>query len=343
MRIALAGFGVVGQALARSIAERTPRLRSEYGLEPRLVAVRDSRSFIKDGHGLDPLRLTKTKESTGSVGTPVPASFDPAAWARSTPADVYIDTTPTALCNPRPSLDGLLAALGSGKHAVTVNKAPLAVAMPALLENARYNNRCLRFSGTVGAGTPVLATAATLAKGDTITSVEAILNGTTNYILWLMATGGATFDAALAEAQRLGYAETDPSNDVDGFDTAMKLVIIANHAMRLSVSIDRVSITGIRAVTAEEIAGATAANEAVKLIGSIAADGSLTVAPRRVPVSGPLNVPRNLNAVRFTLASGGEPTLIGRGAGGPETATAIIRDLIDIHASSVRSATGGTK
>lgn len=337
MRIALAGFGVVGRALARAIAERAPRLRSEYGLEPRLVAVRDSRSLIKDPHGLDAAKLAETKESAGSVGTPLPPTFSAAAWARSTPADVYIDTTPTDLRNPRPSIDGLLAALGSGKHAVTVNKAPLAVAMPALLENARYNKRRLRFSGTVGAGTPILATAATLAKGDTITGVEAILNGTTNYILWLMATSGTTFDAALAEAQRLGYAETDPSNDVDGFDTAMKLVILANHAMNLPVGVSNVAITGIRGVTAKEIADAASAGETVKLIAAITAEGKLSVSPKRVPVAGQLNVPRNLNAVRFTLASGGEPTLIGRGAGGPETATAIIRDLIDIHTATGRN------
>jgi homoserine dehydrogenase len=300
------------------------------------VAVRDARSAAADLHRLDPLALIAAKESTRAVGVPTPPSFDGAAWARGTAADVYIDTTPTNLRDPRPSLEGLLAALGSGKHAVTVNKAPLAVAMPALLENARYNGRQLRFSGTVGAGTPVLATAATLARGDTITGVEAILNGTTNYILWLMATTGATFDAALSEAQRLGYAETDPSNDVDGFDTAMKLVILANHAMGLAVGIDSVPITGIRSVSAAEIGAAAGSGEAVKLVGSIKATGALSVSPQRVPASSPLNVPRNVNAVRFTLASGGEPTLIGRGAGGPETATAIIRDLIDIHTAGNR-------
>jgi homoserine dehydrogenase len=334
MRIALAGFGVVGRALARALVERGPRLRADYGLEPRLVAIRDSRSLAADVHGLDPAALVSTKEATGSVGSPLPKAFDAAAWARSTPADVYIDTTPTDLRDPRPSLNGLLAALGSGKHAVTVNKAPLAVAMPALLENARHNGRLLRFSGTVGAGTPVLATASTLARGDTITSVEAILNGTTNFILWLMATSASPFGAALAEAQRLGYAEADPGNDVDGFDTAMKLVILANHAMGLSVGVDRVSITGIRAVTAQQIAEAAAAGDVIKLIGAITAEGKLSVAPRRVSAAGPLNVPRNLNAVRFSLASGGEPTLVGRGAGGPETATAIIRDLIDIHTAN---------
>lgn len=335
MRIALAGFGVVGQALAKSIADGRARLRTEYGLDPRLVAVRDSRSLASATGGLDAAALIQTKATTNSVGSPLRPGFDPISWARTVAADVYIDTSPTDLRNPRPATAGLLAALGSGKHAITVNKAPLAVAMPALLENARYNGRMIRFSGTVGAGTPVLATATTIARGDTITGVEAILNGTTNYILWLMATSGASFDSALAEAQRLGYAETDPGNDVDGFDTAMKLVILANHAMGLAASVDRVSITGIRAVSPDEIAAASAAGEAVKLIGSITASGGLNVAPRRVPAASALNVPRNLNAVRFTLASGGEPTLVGRGAGGPETATAIVRDLIEIHTAGL--------
>lgn len=335
MRIALAGFGVVGQALAQSLADGRARLRADYGLEPQLVAVRDSRSLAIAPGGLDAAALIAAKKATGTVGNPLREGFDPINWARSSSADVYIDTSPTDLRNPRPATAALLAALGSGKHAVTVNKAPLAVAMPALLENARYNKRLLRFSGTVGAGTPILATATTIARGDRITGVEAILNGTTNYILWLMATSGASFDAALAEAQRLGYAETDPGNDVDGFDTAMKLVILANHAMGLSTSVDKVSINGIRAVTPAEIATASAAGESVKLIGSITASGVLSVAPRRVPAASPLNVPRNLNAVRFTLASGGEPTLVGRGAGGPETATAIVRDLIEIHTAGL--------
>lgn len=308
-------------------------LRARFGLEPRLVAVRDARSIAATPGGLAPLALIATKESTGAVGSPIPAVFDAAAWARATPADIYIDTTPTDLRNPGPSMSGLLAALSSGKHAVTVNKAPLAVAMPALLESARYNGRQLRFSGTVGAGTPILATAATLARGDTITGVEAILNGTTNFILWLMATQGSTFDAALAEAQRLGYAEADPGNDVGGLDTAMKLVILANHAMGLAVSVEQVAITGIRGVTARQIADATATNQVIKLIGSITPDG-LTVAPQRIPATSALNVPRNVNAVRFALASGADPAIIGRGAGGPETATAIVRDLIDIHTAS---------
>lgn len=337
MRIALAGFGVVGRALATMLAERGPALRTRYGLEPVLVAARDSRSAVSAQSGLNPIELLRRKDDTRAVGRPHGEGFDPAGWARTTPADVYIDTTPTDLRNPKLSMMGLLAALGSGKHAVTVNKAPLAVAMPALLESARYNGRALRFSGTVGAGTPVLATATTLATGDTITGVEAILNGTTNYILWLMATSGSTFDAALAEAQRLGYAETDPSNDVDGFDTAMKLVILANHAMGLAATVDKVTIRGIRDVTADHINEATRRHESVKLIGRITPEGTLTVTPTCIEVASPLNVPRNINAVRFTLASGGEPTIVGRGAGGPETATAIIRDLIDIHTAGQSS------
>lgn len=331
MRIALAGFGFVGRALASMLAERTPMLRAGFGLEPRIVAVRDARSLANNVHGLDPLELIAAKESTGAVGKPYAANFNATAWARATAADVYIDTTPTDLRNPRPSLDGLLAALGSGKHAVTVNKAPLAVAMPALLDLAKFNKVQLRFSGTVGAGTPVLATARTLALGDQILKIRGILNGTTNFILWRMLDRHELFAAALAEAIRLGYAETDPSADIDGIDTQAKVTILANAVLGLGVTVRDVQVRGIRDMSLDQVSDAARRGMSLKLIGEIdAVSRSVSVSPQEVPRFGAMDVPEALNAVQFVLASAGEVTLVGRGAGGPETATAIIRDLVDI-------------
>src|SRR5439155_10434121 len=126
---------------------------------------------------------------------------------------------------PAPAIARLKAAFRSGKHVICVNKGPLAVALPALLELARHNRAELRFSGTVGGGTPLLALAQECARGDRVNAVRGVLNGTTNFILWRMHREGEDFGAALAEAMRLGYAERDPPADVDGVDAATKLVI----------------------------------------------------------------------------------------------------------------------
>lgn len=231
-------------------------------------------------------------------------------------ADVLIEAAPTNLKDPQPAVERLRAAFRTGKHVVCVNKAPLAVAMPALQELARYNRVQFRFSGTVGGGTPVLDWAARCAEGDEILGARAILNGTTNYILSRMEED-VGFDAALAEAQAKGYAEKDPSMDVDGIDTAIKLVILANAVMGRRAVLSDVSIRGIR----EARAGS-------RLIGEIGEQ--LSVAPREVDPRSPMAVRGTLNAVTLTLKNTHEVTLVGRGAGGRETATAVLRDLLTI-------------
>jgi homoserine dehydrogenase len=352
MRIVLAGFGSVGQSVARMLSERADALYSARGLSPRLVAVLDSRGAAISPSGLDVAALIEVKRSRGTVGQAPGGveNIDAPLLIRSLAADLLIEASPSTLKNPAPALNNLKAAFSSGKHAISVNKAPLALAMPALMELARYNRVEFRYSGSVGAGTPVLDTARTLARGDRITRVRAILNGTTNYILWRMKEGGAPYEAALAEAQQLGYAETDPSTDVDGIDTATKVVILASAVLGAGggtrPTMSDVRIVGIRSIERAKIDQAAARGNVVKLIGQIdAVARTLTVSPEEVAAGGPLDVPRNLNAVQFTLESSGEVSLIGRGAGGPETATAIIRDLVDIwntsEAPSRREGVGG--
>ena len=140
---------------------------------------------------------------------------------------------------------------------------------------------------------------------------------------------------ALSSAQKLGYAETDPSGDVDGIDSAAKLVILANWAMGRKCTIRDVAITGIRAVTSAEISRAKAAGKVVKLIASI--DGGLKVEPTELDRQNPLAVSGVLNAVTFFSEFAGEETVVGRGAGGPETASAIVRDLLEIKENMART------
>ncbi|HXG60208.1 MAG TPA: homoserine dehydrogenase [Planctomycetota bacterium] len=331
MKILLGGFGVVGRAFARLLGERRADLYARHGLAPALVGVLDSRGAAEAESGLDVEALLAAKEREGTVAAlpgrgvrDVPA---PEIIAGSD-AQLYIEATPTSVRSPGPAFERLKAAFRSGKHAISVNKGPLAVAFPALRELARHNRVEFRFSGTVGGGTPVLALAQECARGDEVLSVRAVLNGTTNYILWRMDREGLDFERALAEAVRLGYAEADPSADIDGIDTATKLVILANGVLGRSCTLSDVSIRGIRGIARERIEEARRAGRAVKLMAEIGE--RLSVEPREVPAEAPLNVPANLNCLTLTLRTGGEVSLVGRGAGGPETATAILRDLLDI-------------
>lgn len=347
MRIAMVGFGSVGRALAAMLPARTDALYGAMGLSPRLVAVVDSRGAAVSENGLDPRELLDIKASGASVaaapvhGRALTGPGDAPGLIRDLHADVLIEASPSVLGDPTPALNNIKAAMSTRKHVVSVNKAPLALAMPALLELARFNGVQMRYSGTVGAGTPVLDTARRLARGDRITRVRAILNGTTNFILWKMGAEGAEYAAALAEAQTLGYAEADPSTDVDGIDTATKLVILANAVLAASrgrtaarVTMGDVAVEGIRGLSRARIDAAAEAGERVKLVGEAdladPARPALSVRPRGVAAHGPMDVAQNLNAVQFTLEHAGEVTLVGRGAGGPETATAIVRDLVDI-------------
>ncbi len=302
MRIVLVGLGTVG----RAVAERLRELRVP-GFAPRLVAAADSQGAWIDRSGLDFAALRKDAPRHAGVLEAI----------EEAEADVVIEAAPTVLSAPGAAIERLRAAFRSGKHVVCVNKAPLATAMPALVELARYNRVQFRFSGTVGGGTPVLDWAARCAEGDRILGLRAILNGTTNYILSRMEEG-ATFDAALAEAQEKGYAERDPSMDVDGIDTAVKLVILANAVLGRRSVLSDVAVRGIRG----------AGGGTVRLVGEIGE--RLSVAPREMDPRSPFAVRGTLNAVQLTLQNTGEVTLVGRGAGGRETATAVVRDLLSI-------------
>lgn len=331
MRLLLAGFGVVGRALAELLEAQRAALYREHGCAPRVVGVMDSAGAAFDDRGLDAAELIAVKARDGTVGA-LPGHgvtrVRDAAWIAASDADLLIETTPTAIREPGPAIARLRAAMSTGKHVVCVNKAPLAVAFPALRELARHNGVAFRFSGTVGGGTPMLAFATECARGNRVARIRGVLNGTTNFILWRMAGTGEDFDAALAEATRLGYAERDPSADVDGIDAATKLVIVANAVLGRPCALGDVAVTGIRGVTRADIEAARSEGRTVKLIVEIGE--RLRVGPDTVPAGSPLDVPANLNALSLELETGGEVTLVGRGAGGRETATAIVRDLIHV-------------
>jgi homoserine dehydrogenase len=331
MRIILAGWGVVGQSLAQIFLNRKKDLEKKYGFRPRIVAIIDKGGSAIDPKGLNLEEMLSLKKEKGTVsaskqhGCPGMSTLE---VLEDVEAEAMVEVTPTNIETAEPGLSYIKTAFRTGKHVVTTNKGPLALALPALTELADYNNVYLRFSGTVGAGTPVLEFAKNCLQGDRILSIKGILNGTTNYILSEMDEKHITFDEALEAAQKLGYAEADPTMDVDGYDAAAKLVIMANWIMDKKVTIKDVEIRGIRKVSAQTIEEAAKKGCTIKLIGSI--EETLKVEPTQISKHDPLAVNGALNAVTFLSESAGEQTIIGLGAGGMETASAVLRDLLDI-------------
>lgn len=333
MRIILAGFGTVGQSLAKVLYQDEKRIVQEYGFHPQITAIIDSQGSCYDEAGLDIPKVLETKEKFGTVAKyPVKGRRDDDSVAVITNIDceAVVETTPSNFRNGEPGLSNIKTSLSTGKHVVTANKGPLALAMPALLELARHRELQLRFSGTVGGGTPFLDFAAKCMPGERIVRIRGILNGTTNYILTKMEDSALTFQKALAEAQTKGYAEKDPTNDIEGFDTAAKVVILANWVLAKRFSLRDVDRAGISKITPQRLRQARASGARVKLIGRIE-ESSISVLPEEVNADDPACVQGTLNALTFSTDHAGDITLIGPGAGGERTASAIVRDLVSIR------------
>jgi len=339
LRIIIVGFGVVGKSTVRVLAEHREQLRSKFGLNPKIVAIVDINGALVDPKGMPLDEALKATEKGSSFEQFETFRKDAKLedLLSELECDAMVETTPTNLKTGQPGLDHLRMAMKNGAHVITTNKGPLALAMPALLELAEHNRVSLKFSGTVGGGTPMLDLAKKCMDGLAIKSMRGILNGTTNYILTKMDSEGMTFEAALDEARVKGYAEADPTYDVDALDPAAKLVILANWVMGKSLSINDVKITGIRGVTKEKIADAKAAGKALKLIAYCGDDG-IEVAPRAILREHPLNVGGTTNALTFSTDLADEITIVGKGAGGIETASAVLRDMIDIRKIYTRHA-----
>jgi homoserine dehydrogenase len=332
MRLILVGFGVVGQSFAKLLLVREKELIEGFKIHPKIIAVIDSGGASLNLKGLNLKKVLDVKREKGSVCMDEEngvRNVNAAKIIEETDAEVVVEATPTNIVDGEPALTHIKTALRTGKHVVTTNKGPLALAMPALMELAEYNNVLLRFSGCVGGGTPILDFAKKCLLGDKILSFRGILNGTTNYILTRMTYENMSFEEALVEAQKAGYAEADPSMDVDGYDSACKLVILANLILGLRAVLKDVKVEGIRRITLEDVRKALEKGCEIKLIAS-AKEGELQVSPQLIPRDHPLCVSGVLNAVTFVSQYAGEETVIGRGAGGIETASAILRDLLTI-------------
>ncbi len=332
LRVIVVGYGVVARSFTEILTVRKRELLERYGIHPRVVAIVDRGGSAVNPKGFDLGEVGRIKKERGTVAA-TPEYGSPGMSAveviDQVDAEVIVEATPTDLETGEPGMSYIEAALKAGRHVVTVNKGPLALALPALTEMAKYNGVFLRFSGTVGGGTPILDFGKRCLTSDRLLAIEGILNGTTNFMLTEMSRHGLTFEEALRLAGEKGYAEADPSLDVDGLDSAAKLVIMANWLTGKEVTLKDVAIKGIRDVEPKDLKDAAGRGCAIKLIGRI--DGELNVAPVEIKSDDPICVGGTLNAVRFHSEFAGEEIIIGKGAGGPETASAVLRDLLDIR------------
>jgi homoserine dehydrogenase len=295
-RVGLLGHGTVGSAFARLLPEHADRVQLVTGLRPELAGI-----------------------VTTSQG-----SFDE-LLERS---DLIVEL----MGGIDPARDYVLRAIEAGRHVVTANKQLLSQHGEELWDAARKHGVQLRFEGAVAGVVPVIRVLQESLAGARVDRVHGIVNGTTNFILTEMARTGMTFEAALAEAQRLGYAEADPSEDVDGRDAAAKMAILARLAFDTPVHLDQVRYEGIEQIQPDDLEYARELGLELKLIGTAERIGeglSVRVHPAFLYPGHPLaSISGPFNAVTVESDTITEITMSGPGAGGPQTASAVLGDVI---------------
>jgi homoserine dehydrogenase len=342
IRLAIVGFGVVGQGLAELLLTRRALLRQRFDLEVVLVGVANARhGFIYREHGLDIATLL----ALAAQRKPLTAHPEVRHWPdvleglRASGGDVLAEATGTNLRDAEPGISHIRCALLQHMHVITANKGPVALAAGELLALAREQGVQLRMESTVMAGTPVLSTVQEGLAGAQIRSIRGILNGTTNYILSAMAQG-RDYAEVLAEAQAQGYAEADPTADVEGYDVVAKVLILSALLFGCQLRPDQVTRQGITAISQAHIRQAQAEGKRIKLLAALdAADAADTyqppvlarVAPVALPESDPLaHVDGVMNAITLTTDTLSDVTVTGPGAGRLQTGQGLLADLIAV-------------
>lgn len=310
IKIALLGAGTVGTQVARLLLEQHDVLSARAGADLTLI-------------GIAVTNLTKPRDPA------IPrALFTTDANALIAQADVVIEL----IGGIEPPLTLVRQALTAGASVVTGNKALLATHGPELYELAARQEVDLYYEAAVAGAVPVVYGLRESLAGDQVMAIMGVLNGTTNFILDEMTTKGVSFESALALAQELGFAEADPSADIDGDDAAAKIAILASLAFHTRVALSDVSVTGIRSITAQDISSAARAGYVIKLIAAARrqkAGIEVRVAPTLVKRDDPLAAVHGaFNAVLFEAQAADRIMFYGRGAGGAPTASAVLSDVV---------------
>ena len=337
-KLAFIGFGVVGQGLTEILLEKKDMLAEKYDFHYVVVAISDiMKGSVYDENGLDMTKILDLIKQ-GKKLDEYPSGkkgMDSLATIKETNADTIIEVTFTDVKTGEPALTHIKTALNAGKNVVSTNKGPVVKQVMDLLKLAKQNNAYYGFEGVVLAGTPVLNLAEYALAGNKITGFKGILNGTTHYILTRMEEG-MPYDDALKKAQELGYAEADPTGDVEGLDALGKVVILSNVVLGKNIGWEDVERKGITEISNEDVKQAKAEGKRWKLIGSaeIQKDGSLKtkVWPEKLPLSDPLaGVNEAINALTFFTDELGPVTIVGPGAGRRETGFSLLTDLLNMN------------
>jgi homoserine dehydrogenase len=338
VRFLLIGVGNVGWRFLELLAHKRDTLRDRLGLELILTGAADTSGVAACTTGLDPQQVVQLKTEGQGVAA-YPRWGQPGGSAlemvQTAEADLLLEASPANLKDGQPGLSCIEAALSGGMHVVTANKAPLVLAFPHLLDLARTHDVRLCFDATVAGGLPAVNLGQRDLAAAEIHRLEGILNLTTNYILTRMAQDGLSYDEALAHAQAAGHAEADPRLDVEGWDAANKLVILAHSVLGYAATLADVAVEGITHVTAETLRQAAAEGKRVKLVATAERDGDryrLSVRPTWLDPDHPLAQlgPKQMGIVYYTDISGVISAAIVEETPVP-TASAMLRDVIDIY------------
>jgi len=308
VRLAIVGSGAVGTAVLE--------LAGDYGHD--VVGVADSTSGAVEAAGLDTEAVRSRKRDRGTVGDGTPEDVLGAEY------DVLIEATPTTLGDAEPGFSHVRRALERDRHVVLANKGPVAERYDDVRSLEADSAGTVLFEAAVGGAIPVLSTIDDL--NGQVTAARGVLNGTANFVLSRMAAEGLDYEHVLAEAQDLGVAEADPTFDVEGIDAALKCVILANVLYEDTYTLADAEVEGIDDLPGSALELAAEDGRTIRLIGEVA-DGDVRVGPRLVPENGTLAVSGTLNIVQLETHHAGRLNISGRGAGGPETASAVLADV----------------
>lgn len=312
--VALLGFGVIGSGTAEVLTQNSTLIEARVGEPIHIKYILDLRDF-PDSPFADRI--------VHDVNIIL--------------ADPEVSIVVEMMGGLHPAYDFSRAALEAGKHVITSNKAVVAAYGEELLTLAEEKGLRYLFEASVGGGIPIIRPICTDLAPCKIARIEGILNGTTNYILTRMAESGASFADALGEAQKLGYAEQDPTADVDGWDTARKICILAALSCGKIPSIEQIPVEGITRITVADIENARKAGYAIKLVGvaDLTDKPLVRVCPRLCPASSPLSTINDVfNGILVRSEFLGDVMFYGRGAGSLPTASAVVADIIDIAGGS---------
>lgn len=336
--LALIGFGGVNRGLVEVLLQKGDYLKQKFNIELSIVSISDiflGYAAAENGLNLETLKnLPMEKGALSALEGGSDAADNNAAICIKA-VDIVVEATFTNPNDGEPAVSHCRTAFANGKHIVTTNKGPVALFGNELGEIAKAENLAFEFEGTVMSGTPVLGFVNNNLKGCTIDGFRGILNGTANFILQQVEDGSNMKDA-IKLAQELGYAEADPTADIEGFDVMLKVVILANQFLGADLKPQDIIREGIINLSEEEIRGAKNEGKCWKLIGQASRDESgklsASVSPQCLPIDDPLaGVSGPINAIAFDTDLLGTVMVSGAGAGRIETAYALLADILNIH------------